>query len=123
MAPLHSNVCGQVAVTHPGRSASGALGMNQNPKAHLNRAGDLDGSELAPAATTNAPGRRIGGHAGLGQALRVIGWLPNHRVERTATSRLSEAGFGFMNPLGHLPSAPVGGRRSLGSLGTTEARR
>ena len=75
-----------VAVAHSGRSASGALGMNQNPKAHPNRAGNPDGGELAPAATTDTSGRNIDGRAGLGQALRVMGWLPNHRVERTATA-------------------------------------
>ena len=72
--------------------------MNQNPKAHPNRAGDPDGNEFAPAATTDASGWRIGGHAGLGQALRIIGWLPNHRVERTATSRLAFDAVGIMNP-------------------------
>ena len=80
-----------------GRSASGALGLNQNPKAHPNRAGDPDGGELAPAATTDASGRNIDRHAGLGQALRIIGWLPNHRVERTATSCLVFDAVGTRN--------------------------
>ena len=98
LASVAFRLARSVAVAHLWRSASGALGMNQNPKAHPNRAGDPDGSELAPAATTDASGRNIDRRAGLGQALRVVGWLPNHRVERTATSRLVFDAVGTRNP-------------------------